>query len=234
LALTTSPTVFPDETPVPPATLSEAPPSAPALAASVSSASTPSHENVPGYSQWPRPFLEGGLSLLQGGYNPAAANAGAGFNLEAKKFLAFACVSADNAHKTTSDTGHDAYFQARVFLRFKGDWSAGAGAQWNELTANTYSKQAWRPALGGGKDFVGDDYSARAQLVYVFSGDDHLNGSHGPEFSLWLPSPALRRHFFYHQTVGIYQSHQTSVPGNSGTNDRFVSLFAGFTLMYRF
>ncbi|HEX8815934.1 MAG TPA: hypothetical protein VF753_10575 [Terriglobales bacterium] len=197
--------------------------------------SSPSvREDLPSYSPWPRPIFEGGLSLLHGGYDPAAANVGAGVNLEMAKFLAVAEISADDAHKTTSDSGYDAYFQARAFVRVKRDWFAGGGGQWNQLTANVYSKQAWRPAIGGGKDFFGEDLSARAQLLYVFAGDDHQNGSQGPEFSLWLPSPALHRHFFYHQTLGIYQSHQTSVPGNSGTNDHFMSLFAGFTLMYRF
>jgi hypothetical protein len=209
--------------------------SAPVSAAISVPQTPPADKNdLPSYSPWPRPMLEGGLSLLHGGYDPAAANVAAGLNVEAAKFLALAEVSADDAHKTTSNSGYDAYFQGRAFLRLTRDWFAGAGAQWNQLTANLYSKQAWRPAMGGGKDFLGEGLSARIQLVYVFAGDDHLNGSQGPEFSLWLPSPALRRHFFYHQAVGIYQSHQTSVPGNAGTNDRFVCLFASLNLMYRF
>jgi hypothetical protein len=224
-----------DESPAAIETTGEDPPAAPAsVTIAVAQPSTTEGEDLPGYSRWPRPMIEGGLSLLHGGYDPAAANAAAGLDLEARRWVATTSVSADDAHKTTSDSGYDAYLQARAFVRMNRQWFAGGGGQWNRLSANVYSKQAWRPAFGGGRDFLGGNFSARAQVVYVLAGDDRLNGSHGPEFSLWLPSPALRRHFFYHQTLGVYEFHQTSVPGDTGTNDHFVSLFAGFTIMYRF
>jgi hypothetical protein len=143
-------------------------------------------------------------------------------------------ASADNGHKLDSGTGHDTYLQVSTFLRFKRGWYGGGGAQWNKLTTDIYSKQAWRPAFGGGKDLFRDNFSVRTQVLYILPGTDRLNALQGPEISLWLPSPAEGRHLFYHQTVGIYGAHQTSVPGDPGTNVRYVSLFAGFTVMYRF
>jgi len=186
------------------------------------------------YSLWPRLYVDGGLSLMQGGYFPAAGSLGVGLNVEAPKFMVVAGASADNGHKLDSGTGHDAYVQARTFLRFKRGWYCGGGAQWNKLTTDVYSKQAWRPAFGGGKDLFRDDFSMRTQVLYVLPGTDRLNASQGPEISLWLPSPVANRHLFYHQTIGIYGAHQTSVSGDPGTNVRYLSVFAGFTVMYRF
>lgn len=209
---------------------------APAASAAlyVSPVAVPDHGASAHYSLWPRPYLDGGLSLMQGGYSPAAGSLGAGLDVEARKFMLVAGAAADNAHKLDSGTGHDAYLQARTFLRFERGWYFGGGAQWNKLTTDIYSKQAWRPAFGGGKDLFRDDISLRAQILYILPGTDRLNASQGPEISLWLPSPAANRHLFYHQTVGIYSAHQTSVPGDPGTNVRYVNVFAGFAVMYRF
>jgi len=199
----------------------------------VSPAASP-ERNSTHYSLWPRPFVDGGLSLMQGGYFPAAGNVGAGLNIEAPRFVALAGASADDAHKLDSGTGHDAYLEARGFLRFGRGWYGGGGAQWNKLTTDAYSKQAWRPAFGGGKDLFLDAFSLRAQALFVLPGTDRLNASHGPEISLWWPSPATNRHWFYYQTVAIYGAHQTSVPGDPGTNIHYLNAFASFAVMYRF
>lgn len=207
-------------------------------AAAVSTAlvvSSPSIErNSEHYSLWPRPYVDGGLSLMQGGYSPAAGNLAAGLNIEAPEFIALAAASVDNGHKLDSGTGYDTYLEARAFLRLGRGWYGGGGAQWNKLTTDVYSKQAWRPAFGGGKDVFRDDFSLRAQVLYVLPGTDRLNASQGPEISVWWPSPATNRHLFYYQTVAIYGSHQTSVPGDPGTNVRYLNTFASFTIMYRF
>ena len=208
------------------------PASSPALY--VSPAPSSERGNSARYSLWPRPYVDGGLSLMQGGYFPAAGNLGAGVNIEASRFMAVAAVSADDGHKLDSGTGHDTYLQARAFLRLKRGWYGGGGAQWNKLTTDTYSKQAWRPAFGGGKDVFRDNFSLRAQVLYVLPGTDRLNASQGPEISLWLPSPATNHHLFYYQTLAIYGAHQTSVPGDPGTNVRYLNAFGGFTVMYRF
>jgi len=70
--------------------------------------------------------------------------------------------------------------------------------------------------------------------MYVLPGTDHLNAVQGPEIALWIPSPATKRHWFWRETIGIYQFHQTSLPGNSGTQDKSITSSVDFTVMYRF
>jgi len=208
---------------------------APAAPAALYVSPAPSPErNFGHYSLWPRPYVDGGLSLMQGGYFPAAGNLGVGVNIEASRFIAVVAASADDAHKLDSGTGHDAYLEARAFLRLGRGWYGGGGAQWNKLTTDDYTKQAWRPAFGGGKDVLRSGFSLRAQVLYVLPGTDRLNASQGPEVSLWWPSPATNRHLFYYQTLAIYGAHQTSVPGDPGTNVRYLNVFAGFGIVYRF
>jgi hypothetical protein len=167
-------------------------------------------------------------------YSPAAGTVGAGLNIEATRLIVLAEASAQNAHKQDSGTGTEADLKGRAFLRTAAGWYFGGGAQWSKLSTAIYDKQAWRPAFGGGKDLFRENFSMRAQILYVLPGSDRLNALHGPEISLWLPSPASRSHLFYRQTLGIYEFHQTSVPGNSGLNQRFVASFLQFTAMYRF
>jgi hypothetical protein len=186
-------------------------------------------------SSWPHPYAYGGLALSQGsGYSPAAGSAGAGLNIETNHLIDVTELSADNAHKEDSGTGHDLYFQARGFYRIRRGWYLGGGAQLNRLITDPYSKESWRPAFGGGKDLLHQDFSMRAQVLYIMPGTDHLNAVQGPEIGLWLPSPVTRSHFFYRQTLGLYEFHQTAVPGNSGTNVRGESAFVTCTVMYRF
>lgn len=186
-------------------------------------------------SAWPRPYAYGGLQMSKGsGYSPAAGSAGVGLNIDTNHAIALTEFSADNAHKQDSGTGHDLYFQARAFYRTSRGWYVGAGTQWNKLITDPYSKEAWRPAFGGGKDFMRENFSMRAQVMYILPGTDHLNAVQGPEIALWLPSPESRSHFFYRQTIGLYDFHQTSVPGNPGTNVRGESTFLNCTVMYRF
>jgi len=40
-------------------------------------------------------------------------------------------------------------------------------------------------------------------------GSDWMNGTQGTILSMTMPSPALKRHFFYHQSLAIYRSHNT-------------------------
>jgi len=197
----------------------------------VVSSGKPQAEPVTG----PHPYVYGGLELNSGGgYSPAAGSTGVGVDLEDSRFMALAEVSVANAEKQDSGNGYEVHAKSRLFLRNRGNWFYGGGAQWNRLATSTYSKQFIRPAVGGGKDIFRESFSMRAQLLYLLPGTDRLNALQGPEFSLWLPSPASARHFFYRQTVGIYEFHETSVPGNPGTNDRSVASFSELTLMYRF
>jgi len=181
------------------------------------------------------PYAFGGLALSQGsGYAPAAGEAGAGLNTETNHLITFTEFSADNAHKEDSGTGHDLYFQARTFYRTGRSWYFGGGAQWNKLITDPYAKQSWHPAFGGGKDFFRENLSLRAQLMYILPGTDHLNAVQGPEIALWLPSPASKSHLFYRQTIGLYEFHQTSVPGNPGTTVRSAAAFLSCAAIYRF
>lgn len=181
-------------------------------------------------SLWPRPYLFGGLALNRGGYAPSAGTFGGGVETETKHFLGLAETWFEDAPKQDLGNGNEFGVRARGFLRTSRGWYFGGGAQWSKLDTTSYTKQAWRPAFGGGKDVSLENFSMRAQVLYVLPGTDHLNELQGPEISLWLPSPASRSHLFYRQTLGIYGFHQTAVP----TSDRQMASFLDFTMMYRF
>lgn len=184
---------------------------------------------------WPHPYIYGGLALSQGAsYSPTAGTAGAGLNVESQHFIGFAEGSLQNAHKQDSDTGTETDLKARAFLRTTSGWFFGGGAQWSRLDTAAYGKQAWRPVFGVGKDLSRENLSMRAQVLYVLPGTDRLNAVQGPEISLWMPSPASRSHFFYRQILGIYEFHQTSVPGSPGASQRYAATFMQFTAMCRF
>jgi hypothetical protein len=181
------------------------------------------------------PYLYGGLVFSDGAsYSPASATVGGGLDIESGHFIGLAEGSFQNAQKNDSGTGTETDLKGRAFFRTSRGWFFGGGAQWSKLGTIAYTKEAGRPALGGGKDLFRENFSMRAQVLYVLPGTDHLNAVQGPEISLWMPSPASRSHFFYRQTVGIYEFHQTSVPGNPGTNDWNAATFMQFTAMCRF
>ncbi len=189
---------------------------------------------TPVLAQVPHPYAFGGLSLNGAGYGPAAGTIGAGLDLDATRIITMAEVAADNARKQDSGTGHDLFMKARVFYRDRAGWYFGGGLQRNKLTTIDYSKQAWRPSFGGGKDFIHETFSLRTQALYILPGADHLNAVQGPELSLWLPSPASKSHWLYREVIGIYEYHQTSVAENPGTENRSVTCFTDFTIQYRF
>jgi hypothetical protein len=183
----------------------------------------------------PRPYAFGGLALSKdAGYSPAAGTVGGGVSIESKHFVGLAEGSLQNAHKLDSGTGTESDLKGRAFLRTSPGWFFGGGVQWSELGTVAYSKHVWRPVFGGGKDLFRENFSMRAQALYVLPGTDHLNALQGPEVSLWMPSPASGSHFFYRQTVGIYEFHQTSVPGDTGTSEQSAAPFIQLTAMYRF
>jgi len=197
--------------------------------------STQTEPNHPTESFWPRPYAYGGFALSYGaGYSPVAGVFGSGLDIENSHFIFSGEGAIQNAHKLDSGTGTEYQLQARSFLRAENGWYLGGGAQWSKLSTSEYAKQEWRPTFGGGKDFMRENFSMRAQAVYVMPGTDHLNAVQGPEVSLWLPSPASKNHFFFRHTTGIYEFHQTSVPGDSGTNIRMASAFVNLAAMYRF
>jgi hypothetical protein len=202
-------------------------------AASGSQSSAPELTELKSF--WPRSYAYGGFAPSEGaGYSTAAGTAGAGLDCETSRLIALTQFAVEDAHKLDSGTGAEAHFMTRLFVRAPASWYFGGGAQWNDLDTVLYSKHSWRPGFGAGKDFLREAFSARAQALYLLPGTDHLNGLQGPELSLWVPSPATHHHWFYRQVLGIYEFHQTSVPGNPGLNDRSVSAFLELTVMYRF
>jgi hypothetical protein len=182
-----------------------------------------------------RPYFIGYWSPADTGYKAfTTATGGVGVAIEAPRFLVDVRAMADSGRKQDSGTGHSLYLRGSAFYKFQNGWYIGGGARWSKLITDIYSKEAWRPQAGVGKDWIKPNFSARGQALYVFPGTDRLNAVQGPEFSLWLPSPATKRHWFFHQTLGIYEYHQTSVPGNSGTQNRSGALFGGWGVVYRF
>jgi len=224
---------FPAMTAVPGGAPSNHSPQMPGPAADLAVSSGPGRTAEDSYR--PVPYVYGGFELSHGsGYAPAAGTVGGGLNIDSSHLIVLAETSLQNAHKQDSGTGTELDVKGRTFLRAAQGWYFGGGAQWSRLSTSLYRKQAWRPVLGGGKDLFRENFSMRAQIVYVLPGSDHLNAVQGPEISLCMPSPAGRTHLFYRQTLGIYGFHQTSVPENSGVNQRDLTTILEFTAMYRF
>jgi hypothetical protein len=182
----------------------------------------------------PRPFVYFSGQLNGAGYTTASVVSGSGLTLEKTRWTALAETSFDNAHKSDSGTGTSRHLQGRIFYRLNRNWYVGAGAQWNKLSTSLYNKQAWRPTVGGGRDWFSNDFSIRTQVMYIFPGTDHLNALQGPEVSIWLPSPKTRAHFFFRETVGIYEFHQTATPTDPGTQNRNATAIVQMGLMFRF
>jgi hypothetical protein len=150
-----------------------------------------------------------------------------------------------NARKTNDNTvnnskGHERFLQGRAFYRYRPGLYFGGGAQWSETSTTNYTKKAWRPTFGLGGDHFGESYSMRWQGMYILPGTDRANAMQGPELQLWLPSPASRKHFFYRQTLGIYEYHDTITDPTNATltaqqaAQRHTSAFLDFTFGWRF
>ncbi len=179
-----------------------------------------------------------------GGYAPAAWIGGAGVNIELKYLVFDATAAYDTGHKINDNTidnhsGHDRKLAGNAFFRFN-RFYAGGGASWSQLSTTNYTKQAWHPQFGGGHDWFWEDLSLRGQALYLLPGNDHLNGTQGPEFSMWFPSPATDHHFFLRDTVGIFVIHETITnPSDkpltdAQTSSKSASGYVNLGLMYRF
>jgi len=202
----------------------------------------------------PRPFLYAGAGLMGAGYAPLAAEAGVGLRIDSRHFLASAEGTYDNGHKTNDNTepnpkGHDRGLDGAAYFRFSSGWFSGAGVRWSQLSTTNYTKGAWRPTFGGGKDYFHNncaiedcvsDFSMRLGVDYVLPGTDHANALQGPLLSIYLPSPSAKRHIFFRQTLGIYEFHQTVTDPSNLTltrqqiGQRSATAFGELTVMYRF
>lgn len=182
---------------------------------------------VPCAAQQVRPYLYGGFAPSNAGYVWHAEIAGTGLDFQSKHVLGTAEIWVDNAHKVGTNFGYDFGWKVYGFYKFNNNWFAGGGFRWSEYKESRFTKQSSRPVLGLGKDIKTDE--VRLQGLYVFRGDDTLNGLQGPELSLWIPSPSRKsRHFFWRQTLGAYSFH------NVGTSNRGTCAFAQETIMWRF
>jgi hypothetical protein len=71
--------------------------------------------------------------------------------------------------KANNHSGHERSAQLRAFYKLGNGLYIGGGAQWSQTSTTTYSKQAWRPTLGVGKDFLRSTCSLRLQGMYTLS-----------------------------------------------------------------
>lgn len=202
----------------------------------------------------PRPFLYAGPEGMGGGYSPFALIGGAGLRIDAKHFLLDASAWYDNGHKVNDNdqpnpSGHDRGLQGAAYYRLTSGWFFGAGARWSQLSTTNYHKSGGRPTFGGGKDYFHRscpdvtcpaNFSMRLGVDYVLSGTDWQNGSQGPLFTLYIPSPSAKGHIFYRETVGVYRFHDTLtdrtnlIMTREQMSHHSWDSFAEFTVMYRF
>ncbi len=195
-------------------------------------------------AKYRHPYLAGGLQLQGGGYAPTAWAGEVGVNIELKHLVLDSSASYAAAHKVNDNTinnhsGHRRGLDGNAFYRFNKLY-AGGGASWSQLSTTNYTKQSWHPAVGVGRDWLREGFSMRGQILYVMTGDDHMNGTQGPEFSLWFPSPVADHHLFWRQTIGIYSFHETVTdPSNKvltaeQISSRPVTDNVSFNVIYRF
>jgi hypothetical protein len=193
----------------------------------------------------PRPVLFGGPSLVGNGYQSIAANFGGGVLLNSRKLVGDFEARYMDARKTNDGTvnnrkGHERFLDGSIFYPWRKSLYFGGGAQWSETATTNYTKNGWRPVLGLGGDHFAQDWSCRWQVLYVTPMHDRWNALQGPEFQFWLPSPASKSHFFYRQTLGVYEFHTTitdprdPVLTAQQTSDRHSAAFLDFTLGWKF
>lgn len=193
----------------------------------------------------PLPILYAGPSLVGNGYQTVAANFGGGFLLRSSRMLADFEAYYMNARKTDDNTvnnrkGHERFLRGRVFYPWRRGLYFGGGAQWSETSTTNYTKKGWRPAFGIGGDHFARDWNCRWQVLYVTPMNDRWNALHGPEIQFWLPSPASKSHFFFRQSLGLYEFHTTVTDPSDRvltakqTSDRHSAAFLDFAFGWRF
>jgi hypothetical protein len=202
----------------------------------------------------PKLYAFAGPEGMGGGYAPVALVGGAGFRIDSRRLLLDTNAWYDNGHKTNDNDqpnpkGRDRGLDGSAYYRLASGWAFGAGARWSELSTTNYHKGAWRPVFGGSKDYFhkpctaehcGRDFSARIGIDYVLPGTDWENGSQGPLFTLYVPSPSAKAHIFYRETLGVYRFHDTVTDRSDPiltlqqTSNHALQAFAQFTAMFRF
>jgi len=202
----------------------------------------------------PRPYVYAGPELMGAGYAALAYLGGAGVRVDAEHLLFDAHADYDNGRKSNDGTGynkkgHDRGLSGSLYYRLHSGWAFGGGAGWGQLSTTNYTKSAWRPRIGGSKDFFTNecresgcrnDFTMRLGLDYLLKGGDWQNGSQGVAVSFYLPSPAAKRHLFWRESIGIYRFYDTVTDRNNHyltqlqMSKHHSDSFAEFTIMYRF
>ena len=192
----------------------------------------------------PRPYGVFGLSINGSGYQAVSGVMGGGLRLDSPRVLSGIEVRYGNARKVNDATinnhsGHERSAQARAFYKLGNGFYFGGGAQWSQTSTTNYSKQAWRPTFGVGKDVWRNTYSLRLQAMYILAGSDKINGTQGPEISLTYPSPASNHRFFIRSVLNVYRFHTTDTFSDPVTSamqrdDHHVTGNLTFNVLYRF
>ena len=131
----------------------------------------------------PQPYIEGGLSLMPGGYSSVAFRVQGGLYENWKHIVADVYVARDNGKKTNDGTlnnitGHDNYASAFIAYRPKTNTYYGFGPRWSELVTTNYTKgtnifQAvrdgdFRVQAVAGHDWYRPTFNMRGQVNYIF------------------------------------------------------------------
>jgi hypothetical protein len=202
----------------------------------------------------PQPFVYGGLDLG----DSAAYVGGAGLMEDTKYFIFQGDASYDNDGKSNDNAnithnGHNRRFKSSAYWRFGGGMFIGGGARWSQLSTLAYQKEQWHPTVGIGQDYIVPFFSTRLQVDYTLPwGAEHVsangctvpngqctNNVSGPEFSIYLPSPAVRGHVFFRATIAIWRAHETvtstdPVLTRQQVGNTFFVPETQLTMLYRF
>ena len=194
---------------------------------------------------WPHPFIEGQLDLNGNGYTPVTLDAHPGLNWETARFSFIGIADYSFARKTNdgtlhNDHGHSRTLQSDLFFKVGDGWLLGGGAGWNKTYTTNYDKIAYSWRSGGGKDFLGDYYSARltAQFFRHFNeqtiypnapGCACSNDLGGVLIDFWQPSPSTAHHWFFHTQMSV-----DNFRNNPGPATRYTSDTTTIGVLYRF
>ena len=201
---------------------------------------------TPASPSWvPHAILFAGPSLVGNGYQPFTGNFGGGALLNSSTLRGdfeayYMNARAANDGTINNRKGHERFLRGRVFFPWRQGLYFGGAAQWSETATTNYTRKAWRPTFGLGGDHFAEDWSCRWQMLYILPGSDRLSALHGPEMQFWLPSPSSKSHFFFRETLGMYEFHTTITdPADRmltlrQTADRHPASFLDFTFGWRF
>ena len=201
----------------------------------------------------PHPYAFGGLEGMGGGYAPLAEIGGGGLRIDSRRVVVDGNGWYDNGHKINDNdqpnpTGHDRGLTGVVYLRLPSGWAIGPGARWSQLSTTNYKKSAWEPTVGGSKDYFSGGcklercyggFSMQMRVDYMLKGSDWQNGTQGPLFTIYIPSPAAKAHVMYRETVGVYRFYDTvtdrtnAILTREQMSNHSWDSFAEFTIMFR-